>query len=188
MVEGQQFVDYYGILQVRPDCDQKMLEAAYRYLAKMYHPDHPESADPDKFNEVVEAYRNLRVPEDRASYDKIYREHRQSDPDETTTSEETVSDDAPMLDSEAHEKILLRLYKRRRENARNPGVLGFYLKELLNCSEENFEFHIWYLKSKGFIEGTEQGELAITIEGVDHVISMSRTTAAEQLLIAKPEE
>jgi len=188
MVEGQQFTDYYGILQVRPDCDQKMLEAAYRYLAKMYHPDHPETADTTKFNEVVEAYRNLRNPEDRANYDKLYREHRLTDADETPPSEDSVSDDAPILDSDAHEKILLRLYKRRRENAHNPGVLGFYLKELLNCSEENFDFHVWYLKSKGYIEGTEQGELAITIEGVDHVISMSRTTAAEQLLIAKPED
>ena len=32
---------------------------------------------------------------------------------------------------------------------------------------------------------TEQGTLAITIQGVDHVISMSRTTKAEKLLIAQ---
>ena len=59
------------------------------------------------------------------------------------------------------------------------------LQEILDCLEDNFEFHIWYLKSKGFIELTERGTLAITIEGVDHVISTSRTNFAERLLIAQ---
>jgi curved DNA-binding protein len=76
------------------------------------------------------------------------------------------------------------LYKRRREDAQNAGVPPFYLQEMLNCSDEHFEFHKWYLKEKGFIAITEQGTLAITIQGVDHVISMSRTTRAEKLLIA----
>jgi curved DNA-binding protein len=60
----------------------------------------------------------------------------------------------------------------------------------LNCSDDTFEFHKWYLKEKGFIVVTEHGTLAITIEGIDHVISISRSTRAEKLLIAKssPEE
>ena len=88
-------------------------------------------------------------------------------------------------DAEAHEKILFHLYKQRRENATDPGVMGYYLQRMLDCSDENFEFHAWYLKSKGFIEITQEGKLAITIDGVDHVISMSRTAEAEKLLIAQ---
>ena len=53
------------------------------------------------------------------------------------------------------------------------------------CSDENFEFYIWYLKAKNFIEITEQGTLEITIQGVDHVISTSRATKAEKLLITQ---
>jgi curved DNA-binding protein len=56
---------------------------------------------------------------------------------------------------------------------------------MLNCSDEHFEFHTWYLKAKGFIEITEQGTLAITIQGVDHVIDISRTNMMEKLLIAQ---
>jgi curved DNA-binding protein len=97
----------------------------------------------------------------------------------------SVEEKNALTDAEAHEKILLTLYKKRRENAQNPGVLAFYIKESLNCSDEIFEFHAWYLKAKGFIERTEQNELAITVEGIDHVISVSRTSMAAKLLIAQ---
>ena len=63
--------------------------------------------------------------------------------------------------------------------------MGYYLQRMLDCSDENFEFHAWYMKSKGYIEITQEGKLAITIDGVDHVISMSRTAEAEKLLIAQ---
>jgi curved DNA-binding protein len=77
-------------------------------------------------------------------------------------------------------------YTKKEENVlRTPGVAAFFLQEMLNCSDEHFEFHQWYLKEKGFIAVTEQGTLAITIKGVDHVISMSRTTTGEKLLIAQ---
>ena len=52
----------------------------------------------------------------------------------------------------------------------------------MKCSDESFEFHVWYLKSKGYLEITEQSELAITIDGVDHVIAMSRTIEERKLL------
>ena len=55
MADGQSFIDYYKILQVSPNCDGRALEAAYRLFAKMYHPDHAETADVTKFNEVVAA-------------------------------------------------------------------------------------------------------------------------------------
>jgi curved DNA-binding protein len=80
------------------------------------------------------------------------------------------------------------LYKKRREQAQSAGVVGFYLQELVNCSDEHFEFHKWYLKEKGFVSITEQGTLAITIQGIDHVISMSRSTNAEKLLLARSKD
>jgi curved DNA-binding protein len=88
-------------------------------------------------------------------------------------------------DAEIHEKILHTLYRKRRENAKDAGLVGWLLQEMLECSEEHFEFHLWYLKSKGFLELTEQGTLAITIQGVDHVISRSRTDEVEKLLLSK---
>jgi curved DNA-binding protein len=183
MTDGHTFIDYYEILQVSPDCDGKVLETAYRQLAKTYHPDHTETADVTKFNEVIEAYRILRNPEQRAKYDVQYTNNTGF---EFSPNGELNGDErAALSDADAHAKILMFLYRRRREHAQDAGVGRYFVQEMLDCSDENFDFHIWYLKAKGFIETTEQGTLAITIEGVDHVISMSRTTMAEKKLIAQ---
>jgi curved DNA-binding protein len=185
MTDDQHFIDYYNILRVNPNCDAKILESAYRYLAKMYHPDRSDTADVTKFNEVIAAYRILRSPNKRAKYDLLYAKHNGSIWAELPLDSDGEIDEKPALsDADAHARILVYLYKRRREDAQNAGVPPFYLQEMLNCSDEHFEFHKWYLKEKGFIAITEQGTLAITIQGVDHVISTSRTTRAEKLLIA----
>ncbi len=190
MTADHQFVDYYRILEVKPDCDAKNLEAAYRRLAKAYHPDHMETADVDKFNTVVQAYRLLRDASVRAEYDILYNENIPADDAASVMFDEVrIEEQAALTDAEAHEKILMKLYKKRRENAQNPGVLAFYIQEYLNCSDEIFEFHAWYLKAKGFVERTEQNELAITVEGIDHVIAMSRTSmVAAQLRIASADK
>ena len=33
------YIDYYQILQVHQDAEQDMIDAAYRCLSKLYHPD-----------------------------------------------------------------------------------------------------------------------------------------------------
>lgn len=183
-----EFVDYYALLQVSPNCDSKMLEKAYRHFAHMYHPDHPETADVEKFQQIIEAYNVLRDPARRAKYDQEHKLRISADSNHFPQDEEIRIDEKSALeDAEIHEKILFYLYKRRRERADDPGVVGYYIQQMIDCSDENYDFHVWYLKSKGFIEVTEQGTLAITIEGVDHVISMSRTIEAEKLLITQAE-
>ena len=187
MTDGQAFIDYYDILEVRPDCDAKALESAYHSLAKTHHPDHTGSEETTKFNEVTAAFRILRDPKKRAQYDNLYANHHRKEWFEFRDARETgVDEQAAIDDADDHALILMFLYKQRRENSENAGVVGFYLQELLKCSDERFDFHKWYLKEKGFISITEHGTLAITVQGIDHVIAMSRTTTAEKLLIAKP--
>ncbi len=192
MTGSEAFIDYYDVLQVNPGCDAKILESAYHYLAKIYHPDRGGTADPEKFSEVIEAYRALRNPKDRAEYDRLYTKNGNGDASRFPAGNEGgVEEQSAIDDADHHAAILMFLYKRRRENAQNAGVAGFYLQDMLKCSDERFDFHKWYLKEKGFIVVTEQGLLAITIQGVDHVISTSRTAKAEKLLIAQsvvPEE
>ncbi len=186
MTAGEAFIDYYEILQVHPNCTARTLESAYRYLAKMYHPDRKDTADTTKFNEVIAAYKVLRSPNKRAKYDLLHAQNNGKVWSELPLGDEGEIDEKPPLnDADSHAGILMFLYKKRREDAQNAGVAGFYLQEMLNCSDEHFEFHKWYLKEKGFIAMTEQGTLEITIQGVDHVISMCQTTRAEKLLIAQ---
>jgi curved DNA-binding protein len=186
MADGQAFADYYNILQVSPNCDAKTLESAYRDQSKKYHPDRSGAAYTTRFNEVIEAYRVLRNPGRRAEYNLLYAQNTSQDSLKFRLNNDVEFDvKSAVDDADDHDKILLFLYKKRRERAQNAGVAAFYLQDMLNCSDEHFEFHQWYLKEKGFIAVTEQGTLAITIKGVDHVISMSRTTSAEKLLIAQ---
>ena len=183
MESTQPFVDYYEVLQVTPTCDATMLEKAYRHFAQVYHPDHAETADVEKFQSVTEAYAVLRDPSKRAEYDREYSKSGRNTVYTFPINEDVRIDEKDAIaDAEIHEKILFSLYKRRREHPEQPGVLSYHVQSLVKCSDESFEFHVWYLKSKGFLEITEQSELAITIEGVDHVIAMSRTREERKLL------
>ena len=180
------FIDYYDVLGVGPDCGPKALEKAYRDLAKVYHPDHSGTADVTKFKEVIEAYKALRHPDERAKYDAIFFANEKPDADEGAGEGERAGEDKAALDdAQAHARILLQLYKQRREKAQDAGVPEFAILDALECSEAHLEFHLWYLRAKGFIERNEQGMYAITIEGVDHVIAMSQTSKMERLLIAQ---
>lgn len=72
------FKDYYKILGVEPTADDKAIKAAYRKLARKYHPDVSKERDAeDKFKEANEAYEALSSPEKRAEYDQIrkYGQH-----------------------------------------------------------------------------------------------------------------
>ena len=62
--------DYYEILQVSPDAEQEVVEAAYRRLARKYHPDvNRGPAAADRMRELNEAYEVLGQPARRAEYD-----------------------------------------------------------------------------------------------------------------------
>jgi curved DNA-binding protein len=185
MHEPDDFIDHYEILHVTPGCDASALEAAYRFHAKMYHPDHAETSDVDKFNEVISAYRILRDPETRAKYDLLHASRKPRAHAASNGQGSQLDQDTTLNDAEIHEKVLVHLYKRRRENASDAGVGSYMLQEFMGCSQDHFEFHMWYLREKGFLEVTEQGTYAITIHGIDHVISQSRQAAAEKLLIAE---
>ncbi|WP_309623407.1 DnaJ domain-containing protein [Novosphingobium sp.] len=186
MSESEQFVDYYAMLRVIPTCDPRTLETAYHALAKKYHPDHAETADVAKLTEVIDAYKILRDPGSRAEYDLVYA--RTTGFLFSEAGDGLSEERAAMSDAEAHAKVLHYLYKKRRDAARDAGVGQFTVHEMLGCSDELFDFHLWYLREKGFIQTTEQGTLAITIEGVDHVIATSRTVLKEKLMIAQSGE
>lgn len=69
-----EFKDYYQILGVKPDTETKDIKAAYRKLARKYHPDlNPGDEAEEKFKEVAEAWEVLRDDTRRAEYDELRR-------------------------------------------------------------------------------------------------------------------
>ena len=64
--------DYYDVLGVGKDADDKELKKAFRSLARKYHPDKNDSPDADeKFKEIQEAYAVLSDTEKRRNYDRF---------------------------------------------------------------------------------------------------------------------
>lgn len=66
------FIDYYKMLGVSKNATEKEIKAAYRKLARKYHPDlNPDNKESErKFKEINEANEVLSDPENRKKYDK----------------------------------------------------------------------------------------------------------------------
>ncbi len=82
--------DYYGILGVSCECNNKQLKSAFRKLAMQYHPDHnPHNKQAEqKFRKICEAYEVLKDPQKRALYNQFYHETFK---DNDTTFESSIS-------------------------------------------------------------------------------------------------
>ncbi len=72
---GVAFQDYYKILGVGRNATDKEIKAAYRNLARKWHPDLHSGKDKqeaeEKFKQINEAYEVLSDPEKRAKYDRL---------------------------------------------------------------------------------------------------------------------
>jgi molecular chaperone DnaJ len=65
--------DYYDILGVERNADDKTIKKAYRKIALKFHPDKnpDDKSAEDKFKEAAEAYEILSDPDKRARYDRF---------------------------------------------------------------------------------------------------------------------
>jgi hypothetical protein len=77
--------DHYSALGIDPTADQEVIAAAYRALAKKYHPDTGATtgtASPERFAEIQQAYEVLGSAEGRRRYDAELLEATQRELDE----------------------------------------------------------------------------------------------------------
>lgn len=167
------FIDYYEILQLSPGADQEAIDSMFRHLAQRYHPDNRASGDTDKFRLVVEAHNALKNPANRAGYDV---RHAEFVADIGVLHQELTGDSSIGTDIKLQNAIVHMLYHRCRDHFSSPGMGLFRISQTLGCRPEQLEFHVWYLKEKGYIRRLDDGSIGITAAGVDRAIDEERRT------------
>jgi len=162
------FVDYYDLLEISPRATPETIERIFRYFAKRYHPDNRETGDERRFSNLLEAHNTLKDPAARAQYDILHkdylghsREMAQEASDPLVVEKDTI----------VQARVLALLCAKRRQDVNNPGIGDEELERLSACPRDHLEFHLWYLKAKGFIGRTENGTFAITVNGIDRAYS-----------------
>ena len=173
------FIDYYEILEISPNANSGTVERMFRYFAQLYHPDNPDSGDRSRFDVIMEAHDTLRDPARRAQYDI---EHKNRSNVRSKLVDEVTDGKSFGRGIDIQNKLLSLLYVKCRQNVREPGIGDAELERLSGCPAEHLEFHLWYLKGKGWIRKTDDGTVAITVEGVDRANSEYDRKATSKLL------
>jgi len=180
-VSATNFVDYYELLQVSPNADPDTIQRVFRHLAKKFHPDRQTAPDDERFPRLVEAHVTLTNPETRAGYDVKYQEYWNR---KWKLASEASDGGAFGNDRETRERMLSLFYVQRRRNMNTPGLGEYEVARLLRTPIELVEFHIWYLRAKGWIDRLDSGMLAISALGVDQVEEGQLRLGQDRLLEA----
>ncbi len=176
--------DHYDTLQLSRKADHETIQRVYRLLAQRFHPDNPDTGNAEVFRRLLEAYRVLSDPEQRAAYDVKYgnkaeRRWNIFDP----------SSALPGRNSEKRKRngILSVLYTRRVNEPSHPAMTLPEIEELLGCPREHLEFSLWFLKEKGFIARGDNGRFTITANGAEEAERDDLPWAREDRLLGSPE-
>ena len=165
-MEATQTLDYYEFLQISPNADSDTIHRVYRFLASRYHPDNPDSGDPEKFYLLKSAYDVLSDPAQRAQYDA---ECCANEP-----AEQPMSSSVDFMDSLQGElnrrlAVLAVLYYQRRTNPWRPEVSLADIEKRMGFPRDYLDFTTWYLTKKGYITKADNSDFSLTAEGVDFV-------------------
>jgi hypothetical protein len=180
--EIPEFGDHYETLQLSPNADTETIGRVYRMLVKRYHPDNQASGNVAKFERVVEAHRVLSDPDLRAAYDVKYEEYRGTT---INVFQDVSTADSFGADRRLFDGILSMLYAARRRDPSRGGLGILQIEKLLGCPSEHLEFHLWYLRQKGWTERLDSGLFAITAAGVDRMVEGESMLLRRDRLLAE---
>jgi curved DNA-binding protein len=159
-------LDYYEFLQISPNADFETIHRVYRFLAARFHPDNPDSGDPEKFYVLKTAYDVLSDPAQRAKYDA---ECAANEPEKQPMSSTVDFMDNMQGELNRRLAVLAVLYYQRRTNPYDPEVSLADIEKRMGFPRDYLDFTTWYLSRKGYITKADNSDFALTAEGVDFV-------------------
>jgi curved DNA-binding protein CbpA len=166
MLEATKTLDYYEFLQISQHADFETIHRVYRYLASRFHPDNPETGDPEKFFLLKTAYDILSDPERRSDYDRDYEREA---PLRAPLSEAVDFMDQVQGELNRRLAVLAVLYYKRRSNPYDPQVSLAEIEQRMGFPRDYLDFTTWYLAKKGYITKADNSDFALTAEGVDFI-------------------
>ena len=148
--------NYYQILNISHDAEPIIITAAYRVLAKKYHPDHwrgDEEEGNEKIRDINEAYEILSNPQKRKTYDKRNDGKFEHSTNFYENSDISDSEDFKFDDWKIVEDFHPDVEDARKELSLLMPALGVYFQAAILAYKEFEDFHI-YAKAleKGFLQ------------------------------------
>jgi hypothetical protein len=159
-------IDYYEFLQISPRAESETINRIYRFLAGRFHPDNPDTGDPEKFLLLQRAFEVLRDPERRTTYN-VTRQRREPQPIPVFASVDFMDG----VEGELNRRmaVLSLLYNKRRKSPHKPSVSLSDLEMHMAFPREYLDFTTWYLRNKKYITVEDNSDFALTALGVDYV-------------------
>jgi curved DNA-binding protein CbpA len=177
------FQDHYIALGLEPKAESEAIQAAYSKLARMYHPDNPETGDEKKFEAVNMAYEVLSDPVMRLEFDKLKGIDREAG---NPVFSGPGFFEALKLGAMLRSTVLCILCDRRRMKPFRPTIASRDLENMLQASPEEMSFALWYLKQRGQVINDDKSNLQITADGMDY-LERNPPSPAGILALIKPE-
>ena len=163
---AESVTDLYELLQISPHAHPDTIHRVHRFLAARYHPDNPETGDPEKFVLIQRAVEVLSDPQRRAAYD-LARQMEQAQPEPISASVDFMDG----FQGEVNRRLALLsvLYHRRRTSPEAPEVTLAEIEARLGFPRDYLDFTTWYLKSKKYVTKADNSDFTLTALGVDYV-------------------
>jgi curved DNA-binding protein len=160
----ENFVDYYEVMELSPGASMETINRIYRILAQRLHPDNVETGSGEAFKTLVQAYKVLSDPEQRAAFDASRGVRQQVHWRVFDQNSATPSVEQEQLKRKG---VLKALYLKRLREPENPGMNMIEMEALLGTPREHLDFTMWFLKENGWVTRTDNGRYSITVKGVE---------------------
>jgi curved DNA-binding protein CbpA len=159
--------NYYEFLQISPGAQAGTIHRVFRYLAGLYHPDNPETGDPERFLLLTRAYEVLSNVDTRAAYDAELNRRTRDEPSPAFAGVDFMDG----VEGELNRRLAVMavLYRQCRSNINAGRVSLSELEAQMAFPREYLDFTTWYLRSKKYITKEDNSDFALTVSGVDFI-------------------
>jgi DnaJ-like protein len=154
--------DYYETMELSRNAGPETIQRVFRILAKRYHPDNRETGNPGLFREIMEAYRVLSNPEQRAAYDA---QRGLQTKNRFRLFESSQDSRGVEAEKRKRQGILALLYNKRLTDPEHPSLGVREFEEMLECPREHLQFSLWFLKESQWVTRSDNQRYEITCQG-----------------------